>query len=413
MELLANKDIKRFFTAIVLLCLLLLSAGLVFPRVIVGDMKAQLLQHDAEVTGFLLRQGVSPSCIAQALSSPKTAETVSSGRAFLDSLGYRGGALQIYPDADAFFPKYLLIFSCSAILAALALFAAFVRCFRRQKQTLDRACQILTSFMEGDTSLRLESEREGSLSRLFASVNGMATALNAHRETEKQSKEFLKRTMEDISHQLKTPLASLRMCNDIIRTESGNEESVGRFSEKAELALDHMERLILNLLKLSRLDAGAVPFKMTEQRLESLLKKTVSGFELRAERERKEILLEGGETAVLRCDPDWMAEAVGNLIKNALDHTGPGGSIQISWTETPVMTQITVRDDGEGILPEEFPHIFKRFYRSRLSRDARGAGLGLALTKSIAEAHGGTVSAAGIPGKGSVFTLDFPKLTNL
>ena len=241
----------------------------------------------------------------------------------------------------------------------------------------------------------------------------MAAALNAHRETEKRSKEFLKRTMEDVSHQLKTPLASLRMCNDIIRSESGNQESVGRFSGKAELALDHMERLVLNLLKLSRLDAGTVPFKMTEQRLEPLIKKAVSGFELRAERERKEILLESGGAAVLRCDPDWMAEAVGNLIKNALDHTGPGGSIHISWTETPVMTRITVRDDGEGILPQELPHIFKRFYRNRLSGDAQGAGLGLALVKSIAEAHGGTVSAASTPGKGSIFTLDFSKLTNL
>ena len=121
----------------------------------------------------------------------------------------------------------------------------------------------------------------------------------------------------------------------------------------------------------------------------------------RAEKEGKHLLFEGEEDALVGCDPDWTAEALGNLIKNGLDHTKEGGTVRVSWAASPAMIRICVEDDGSGIPPEEIHHIFKRFYRSSSSLDTQGIGLGLPLAKSIVEGQGGVLSVQSHPGEGN------------
>lgn len=130
----------------------------------------------------------------------------------------------------------------------------------------------------------------------------------------------------------------------------------------------------------------------------------------RAVHEKKRIELIGPADETALCDAQWTAEAIGNLIKNALDHMGPGGTVRVAWERSPVMLRIRVLDDGEGIAPEELPHIFKRFYRSRSGIDAQGVGLGLPLCRAIVEGQGGLLSVESEPGRGSAFTISF--LTN-
>ena len=102
---------------------------------------------------------------------------------------------------------------------------------------------------------------------------------------------------------------------------------------------------------------------------------------------------------------EWTSEAVGNIVKNALDHTREGGIIRISWECSPRMARIRIADNGHGIAPEDIHHIFKRFYRSGSSLDGQGIGLGLPLAKSIVEGQGGTISVQSDPGEGTVFTI--------
>ena len=116
---------------------------------------------------------------------------------------------------------------------------------------------------------------------------------------------------------------------------------------------------------------------------------------------------------MLYCDAEWTAEALSNLIKNGLDHTGAGGFVKISWSRSPAMTRICVEDNGSGIPPEEIHHIFKRFYRSSSSLDTQGIGLGLPLAKSIVEGQGGVLSVQSHPGEGTIFTMAFPHMTEL
>ena len=130
-------------------------------------------------------------------------------------------------------------------------------------------------------------------------------------------------------------------------------------------------------------------------------------FSCRAKQEGKTLELAGAQDVTLFCDRVWMLEAVGNLVKNALDHTEAGDTVTIQWKAFASTVQITVADTGSGIHPEDLPHIFKRFYRSRFSRDTQGVGLGLPLAKAIVEAHDGTIQAESEPGRGAVFTLRF------
>lgn len=104
---------------------------------------------------------------------------------------------------------------------------------------------------------------------------------------------------------------------------------------------------------------------------------------------------------------EWTSEAIGNIVKNALDHTKQGGVIRIAWEYTPLMLRIFITDDGNGIAPEDIHHIFKRFYRSKHSLDTQGIGLGLPLAKSIIEGQGGIVSVKSEQNMGTTFTLAF------
>ena len=162
---------------------------------------------------------------------------------------------------------------------------------------------------------------------------------------------------------------------------------------------------------------GLIPFykekmEKAEENVSALMQDVLERFETWAEQDHKEITLSGKDDISLNCDALWMSEAIGNIVKNALEHTQPGGHISVQWTQSPLLTQIVITDDGKGIHQEDLYNIFKRFYRSRFSSDVHGIGLGLPLAKSIVEAHGGTISVTSTLDVGTTFTLNFFSLTN-
>ena len=248
---------------------------------------------------------------------------------------------------------------------------------------------------------------------MFHAVNTLATSLNAHAANEKKMKEFLKNTISDISHQLKTPLSALYIYNELLQNESENETAVKSFSEKSEKELDRIDTLVQNLLKITKLDAGTIVLKLENENLSALIRRAIRSLEAQAEIEHKCITLDGSNSVSLYCDVDWICEAISNIVKNALEHTKKDGLISIRWQTMSALTRVTISDNGVGIQPEDIHHIFKRFYRSKNSKDTQGIGLGLSLAKAVVEAHNGTITVESYAGKGSVFTLDFANLTKL
>ncbi len=306
----------------------------------------------------------------------------------------------------------LAVLVLSLLLTVCVLGGCFLY-FRKQNQIMEDAITQINLYLSGETDARIDCDQEGSLYKLFHAVNTLATALDAHAAKEQKMKEFLRNTIADISHQLKTPLAALTIYNGLLQDETEDIAAIREFAVKSEKEIDRIEILVQNLLKITKLDAGSIIIEKSLENIADMINDIYQHFEFRASQEQKTIILSGPDNIDLFCDRDWITEAISNIVKNALDHTGTGSRITIEWKRLPTVTQITVRDNGSGIHPEDIHHIFKRFYRSRSSKDTQGIGLGLPLAKAIVEAHDGNVTVDSVLGEGSIFVMNFLNLTKL
>ena len=406
-----GKETKTLLIAITAICLVsfLLAGGI--ATLLAKNFQQELLLHDYGVAGHLLNNESELSI--SAFTSQPDENDIERGREALASIGYDETtsmrflpAVQIYRNQTMFSVFLLLVFLFGAIYLSLFLY------LRRQHKAFSNAENTIRQFLDGNTTSRIECSQAGDWYSLFHAINEMATILSAHAENQRQTKEFLQDIISDVSHQIKTPLSALKMYHEIIESHKNDAATVSSFTEKSQREIKRMEDVIYTLLKLARLDAGIIQMEKAPENLSVLMQDVLERFETWAEREHKTITLSGKENVVLSCDALWVSEAIGNIVKNALEHTENGGHIGVKWSQSPLMTQIEISDDGKGIHPEDLYNIFKRFYRSRFSSDVHGIGLGLPLAKSIVEAHGGTISVTSSLGAGTTFTLNFFNLTD-
>ena len=295
-------------------------------------------------------------------------------------------------------------------LILLTIISVFIICFwyvYSQNEVIETAITKINAYLDGDTEVRIDCDKEGEIYRLFHSVNTLAAVLNAHVSKEYREKEFLKNTISDISHQLKTPLTALNIYNGLMQEETEEISEIQEFVALSEQELDRIETLVHNLLKITKLDAGSIVFEKNIENVKEMMKDIELHFAYCAKRDEKKLILSGDEEINLLCDRDWLMEAISNVVKNAFDHTKSGNTICIEWKQRNSLVQIVIKDNGSGIHSEDLYHIFKRFYRSRYSKDTQGIGLGLSLTKSIVEAHNGTIEVNSELGIGTTFVVNF------
>lgn len=274
----------------------------------------------------------------------------------------------------------------AAVLTALVVFASLYWYFRNQSKTMNNAIAQIQKYIAGNRDARIECDDEGDLYRLFHEV---------------------------ISHQLKTPLAALNIYNGLMQEEVNDSPELKEFTTLSEQELDRIETLVQNLLKITKLDAGTITVEKSPQNVSDMMGYIERHFACQAQQEGKSLVLSGNEDVTLICDPNWLTEAISNIVKNAFDHTKPGAVIRITWRALASVVQIVVSDNGSGIHPEDLPHIFKRFYRSRFSKDKQGIGLGLPLANAIIEEHNGTIEVDSTLGAGTTFTINFLNPTKL
>lgn len=370
------------------------------------EKKTLFLQWEKTASSAMLEKGLREDEIGDILQSREITEE---GERFLEKLGHREKEnfwLLEAGETDNFL--FEIVLAAGGFLAVFWFLGGASAFLLQRERQYEEAVKIIEAFQMGETERRLPGNDTGGIYRLFSSVNRLATAFCAREEAAQKAKDFLKDMVSDISHQLKTPLAALNMYMEIMMEDK---DAVEFFGEKALLSLERMERLTGNLLKIVRLDAKTISFEKKPCDVGGLVKDAAEGFITRAEKEGKQLFLEGEET-ILNCDRNWTEEAVSNLIKNALDHTDEGDFVKISWEKSPVMIRISVEDNGSGISEEDIYHIFKRFYRSS-SSSSGGSGLGLPLAKAIVEEQGGSLTVSSQEGQGSVFVLSFSYVTEL
>lgn len=405
MNIFHDKGHRNFGIFLIFFLLLLILSGTLFYTAWVKAAQHMFLSHDRAVAASLIEQGVSKDIIAKAITNTASSRE---GAEFLVTLGItRHTASRFLPFVSELKQSIGYVMLFAGVLLSVLLLGGVYAFLKKEEELYRQAAQVIARFTEGDFSKHLPHMKEGTIYRLFASIDQLATLLQSKKETEHKTKEFLKNTISDISHQLKTPLTALIMYHEIITEEPENLDLVKDYSKKTGQALQRMEQLIQALLKITRLDAGSIIFEKEVSPVSELISQSVRELKPRAEKEGKEILVEGSREDTVICDVQWTSEAIENIVKNAIDHTDHGGIIRISWEHTPAMFRIYISDTGSGIAPEDIHHIFKRFYHSEKSLDTQGVGLGLSLTKSIIEGQGGIISFHSSLNEGTTFVISF------
>ena len=405
MSLLHDKYNRQYCIFIVVLIPLLFLIGLTVIYTQTAATKEMFLTHDNAIATSLLEEGVSKEVIATALMNTEADTT---GNKFLTEIGLSNNTdIENLPYVSAVKNSTLTSQFVMLFLWTLLLFLGTMLFLYRRERLYRKSENIIKDYIDGNYTVHLPQSNEGNIYQLLASVDQLATMLQAENDTEQKTKEFLKNTISDISHQLKTPLSALMMYQEIIENEPDNPETVKEFSFKIGTALKRIEQLIQSMLKITRIDAGSIYFEKSNYSISNILNHAINELTTRADNEKKEIVIDGDLEQMLYCDIEWTGEAVGNIVKNALDHTDAGGKITISWERTPAMIRIFITDNGHGIAGEDIHHIFKRFYRSKNTSDSQGIGLGLPLAKAIVEGQGGILSVQSERLQGTTFTLSF------
>lgn len=406
MSFIRDRQVRWYCIFLVSFSILIIGAALLWNILQLNQTKTIYIIQNEKMVSSLLEQGVSSEIIANALCNGQVSKE---GKELLAIMGME------QPSDFSKIP-WFSHFQQSVITNTIILFSMFIILllggtavfFCKRSRLYLQAEKAVTGFLNGDFSCHLPQNQEGLVYQMFSAVEQLATILRSQNETEQKTKEFLKNTISDISHQLKTPLAAMAMYQEIIESEFNHAETVREFSAKIGISLNRMKQLIQSMLKITRLDTGNIVFEKQNISVWELVNRSINDLIVRAEQEKKKIVLEGDADGKLRCDMPWTGEAIGNIVKNALDHTKEEECIKITWENTPVMTQITISDNGDGIAPEDIHHIFKRFYRSKHTLETPGIGLGLSLAKSIVEGQGGFLSVQSELHVGTAFTISFP-----
>lgn len=273
---------------------------------------------------------------------------------------------------------------------------------------VENISEIMTAVMEDGKEPPSEEYKEGAIGVLYTNFYKMVGVLKESRNREMNEKIFLRDIISDISHQLKTPLASLMVFVDLLLEDKVEDrDKQKQILSEAGNQLNRMEWMVLSMLKLARIEAGAIQFEKTEILLEPLLVQAVESVGYLVKEREQNILLECGEDACLLCDGDWLTEAIINLLKNASDYSPKGKDICLEVEQANVYTRIYIKDEGMGIPEKELPNIFKRFYRVNQEVNPNSVGIGLSLTKSIIEGMGGSIHVKSEEGKYTWFVLTF------
>lgn len=278
---------------------------------------------------------------------------------------------------------------------------------RRQKKNMQEMITYMEQVLNGKKSFDLRDYNEEITSQLKNEIYKMTNKLNEQQHSLEKEKRYLSETLSDISHQLKTPLTSLYVIQDVLEEEK-DEKIRHNFLKQNATQLRKIEWLVTSLLKVSRLDSGMVEMKKKKVNVKKMIEQVILPLSIPIELKNIQILIEGESNIFLSIDQNWVSEALTNILKNSIEHSMENGHIMINIIENPIYTRITIEDNGSGIKNEDLPHIFERFYQgTNASKDSVGIGLNLA--QKILELNGGEIEVESKEGKGSTFFITFYK----
>lgn len=261
----------------------------------------------------------------------------------------------------------------------------------------------------GNYELKIEENGEDELTKLRNELYKTTVLLRETAENSEKEKTNLSNSLTDISHQLKTPLTSIRIMIDNIQNNPDMDEKTrNEFIEDISKQIDWISSLVISLLKLAKFDAGSIVMRDEEINVKKLIQNIISNLAILIDIKDIKIEENISEQITLFADYNWQLEALTNIIKNCIEHSFDGGKIKIEAESNSVFTKIIITDEGEGIGKKDLNRIFERFYKSEKSSE-NSIGIGLALAKTIIEKERGYIKVESEVGKGTKFEIKYLK----
>lgn len=277
----------------------------------------------------------------------------------------------------------------------------------RRYRAIARLSNSIDRILHGQDEILFTDSREGELAILTSEVTKMTVRLREQTDALAADKVRLTDAIADISHQLRTPLTSMNLTVSLLSEDGLSDERRLRLTRDLSRSLRRIDWLIDALLKISKIDAGTVGFRSERVSVAELIRRAAAPLMIPMELRGQEIRVHA-DSEEYTGDMQWSVEAIGNILKNCVEHTPEGGSIEISSTENALFTEIVISDSGAGFTPGDIPHLFERFYRGK-NADAASVGIGLALARTVITAQNGTVAASNGKNGGAQFTVRFYK----
>ena len=306
--------------------------------------------------------------------------------------------------------KTNIILNIILIVLFSVLYMAIIFIYLKQRdKKINQITQYINEIKNRKYDLNINENSEDELSNLKNELYKITIMLKEESEISRQDKENIKMSVEDISHQLKTPLTSIMIMLDNLKDNPNmDEDTKQKFIFEISKQVDWINWLVISILKLSRLEADVVKFSNNKIKVKKFIDEIIGNLEIPIEIKNQKISIEGDEDASFIGDYKWQQEAITNIIKNAIEHNKENGKITIKYEENVLFTKITIIDEGQGIAKEDLKHIFERFYKAQNSSD-NSVGIGLSLAKNIIEKNNGRINCKSEIGNGTEFIVKYMK----
>ena len=294
------------------------------------------------------------------------------------------------------------------LLGVIAIIIALIYTNKRDK-SLRSINKYLDKVNNGNYELKIEDNGEDEISRLRNELYKTTILLRESAENSEKEKTNLSNSLADISHQLKTPLTSIRiMLDNIEENPNMDEKTRNEFIEEISRQIDWISSLVISLLKLAKFDAGAIIMQDTQINVKKLIDNVINNLAIMIDIKNIKIEEKIDEDVILRADYNWQLEALTNIIKNCIEHSKEDSKIKIEVENNSIFVKIKITDEGEGIAKEDLSHIFERFYKSKQASE-NSIGIGLSLAKTIIEKENGYIKVDSELGKGTTFEIKYLK----
>lgn len=336
-------------------------------------------------------------------------QTVENGMQILQKYGINVEEIVPATNLEQVHQKSMRIMLLWIVLLGILLISCFAIYLYRREKKIRAITEYLKEIEKQQYSLKIQENEEGELSYLQNEIYKITVMLKESAQKLSQDKIYLSNALSDISHQIKTPLTSISVLLDILKENTNlPEEKRQEFLFEISRQIEWIHWLVISLLKLSKFDAGTVELKKETILIQNLIKEVIQNLSIPLEIKNQTIQMQGDPSSSFIGDFHWTAEAIINIIKNCMEHTEEGKTIQVSFKENALFTQIIIKDSGEGIAKEDLPYIFQRFYKGK-NAGKDSFGIGLALAKAIIQNQGGDISVKSKKGEGTTFFVTIYK----